>query len=395
MKKIAIVVQRCHPNVVGGSEALAWQYASMLKEDFEIEILTTTAIDIATWSNKLSEGLDIIDGIRVHRFSVSVGRSSYWHELHQKLLEHFKREKNLSNNFFPIPWSTALQEEFIRHQGPHSKDMVQFIQSNWEKYATVIFVTYLYPTTYFGIQQVPRSNFILVPTLHDEAPAYLNVYKYMARKAKNIIWLTEAEKELSNNLWGKLSGQVIAMSIDTQLYTPAKTTYRYILYSGRIDENKGCKELFEAFIRFKQENPSSLRLILTGKSELQIPDYPDIEYRGFVSPEEKFQLMAGASAFVMPSALESFSIATLEAMAQKTPVIVNSLCSVLADHIKLSNGGGTFINYHTFSCALKEILNDTQTSEAMGISGRNYVLSNYSYDVVRQRLVDLVNQCLN
>jgi len=27
MKKIAIIVQRCHESVVGGSEALAWQYA--------------------------------------------------------------------------------------------------------------------------------------------------------------------------------------------------------------------------------------------------------------------------------------------------------------------------------------------------------------------------------
>ncbi len=395
MKKIAIVVQRCHPSIVGGSESLAWQYANLLKEDFEVEILTTTATDNTTWSNKLPEGLEIIDGIRIHRFSVSLGRSSYWHELHQKLLEHFKREKDPSNNLFPIPWSPALQEEFIRHQGPHSKGMVQFIQNNWEKYITVIFVTYLYPTTYFGIEQVPKSNFILVPTLHDEAPAYLSTYKYMARKAKNVIWLTEAEKELSNNLWGELSGQVIAMSINTQLYTPVKTSHRYILYSGRIDEYKGCQNLFKNFIRFKQENPSNLRLILTGKSELQIPDCPDIEYRGFVSPEEKFKLMAGASAFVMPSALESFSIVTLEAMAQKTPVIVNSLCSVLADHVKLSNGGKAFSNYHTFSCGLKEILNDAQMSEAMGISGRDYVLSNYSYDVVRQRLVDLVNQCLN
>ena len=396
MNKIAIVVQRCHPNVTGGSESLAWQYANLLKEDFEVEILTTTAVDHISWDNKLTEGLEITDGIKIYRFSVSLGRSSYWHQLHQTLVESFKREENISGNSpFSIPWSLALQEEFVRHQGPYSRDMIQFIRNNWKNYATIIFITYLYPTTYFGIEQISKSNFILVPTLHDEIPAYLSIYKYMAKKAKNIIWLTEAEKDLSNNLWGELLGQVIAMSVNTQMYTPARIDYPYILYSGRIDKYKGCDNLFKIFCRFKQENPSSLRLILTGKSDMQIPDDPDVEYRGFVSNEDKFELMAGAAVFVMPSALESFSIATLEAMAQKTPVMVNGLCSVLASHIKSSNGGNTFSDYNTFSHGLKEILNDTQKSEKMGISGRNYVLSNYDYDVVRRNLVNLVKQSLS
>jgi glycosyltransferase involved in cell wall biosynthesis len=58
------------------------------------------------------------------------------------------------------------------------------------------------------------------------------------------------------------------MTIDIQLYSPAKTKEPYILYSGRIDESKGCKQLFDFFIRFKQENSLNLRLILTGKSVL-------------------------------------------------------------------------------------------------------------------------------
>ncbi len=396
MNKIAIVVQRCHPSVIGGSESLAWQYANLLKDDFEVEILTTTAVDYISWDNELTEGLEITDGIKIYRFSVSLGRSSYWHELHQILIESFKRDENVhSNNAFSIPWSLALQEEFVRHQGPYSKDMIQFIRNNWREYVTVIFITYLYPTTYFGQEQISKSNFILVPTLHDEVPAYLSAYRYMAKKARNIIWLTEAEKDLSNNLWGELSGQIIGMSVNTQMYTPAKVDYPYILYSGRIDECKGCEDLFEIFRRFKQENPSGLRFILTGKSHMQIPSDPDIEYRGFVSNKEKFELMAGAAVFVMPSVFESFSIATLEAMAQETPVMVNGACSVLVNHVKSSNGGTIFSDYDTFSHGLEEILNNTQTSEKMGMAGRSYVLSNYDYNVVRQNLVNLVKQSLN
>ncbi|MBS9387988.1 MAG: glycosyltransferase [Dolichospermum sp. WA123] len=393
MKKIAIVVQRCHASITGGSESLAWQYANLLKEEFNVEIITTTATDYVTWNNVLSEGLEQIEGIKIRRFSVSISRSSYWHNLHQKLLDCFEEKQNhlnINGNKY-IPWSMALQEEFIRHQGPYSKDLNLFLKYNWHDYSLIIFITYLYPTTYFGIEQIPESRFILVPTLHDEPPAYLSAYKYMAQKAKNIIWLTDAEKKLSTTLWGKLSGDVISMTIDIQLYSPAKIEEPYILYSGRIDESKGCKQLFDFFIRFKQENSSNLRLILTGKSVLEIPSHSDIEFRGFVSSEEKFKLMAGASVFVMPSALESFSIVTLEAMAQKTPVLVNGSCPVLVDHVNLSNGGKIFNDYDSFSHNLKDLLSDTKASEHMGNSGRNYVLSNYSRVSVRKKLIDLIN----
>jgi hypothetical protein len=42
MKRIGIVVQRRHESVVGGAVALAWQYANLLKDDYEVDILTTT-----------------------------------------------------------------------------------------------------------------------------------------------------------------------------------------------------------------------------------------------------------------------------------------------------------------------------------------------------------------
>ena len=59
MNKIAIIVQRCHESVVGGSEAHAWQYATLLKNDFHVDVLTTTAVDAATWSNVLPEGIEL------------------------------------------------------------------------------------------------------------------------------------------------------------------------------------------------------------------------------------------------------------------------------------------------------------------------------------------------
>ena len=83
-----------------------------------------------------------------------------------------------------------------------------------------------------------------------------------------------------------------------------------------------------------------------------MPEHKDIEFRGFVSAEEKFRLMSGAMMFVSPSPNESFSIVTLEAMAQNTPVLASDASTVLADHIKDSGAGRVYSDYQTFTHAL-------------------------------------------
>ena len=348
MKRIGIVVQRCHESVVGGSESLAWQYANLLKDDYDVDVLTTTAVDAAYWANALPEGVEIRDGITIRRFHVDIGYTPYRSKLFEYLLHDFKElpQKKVTSNNGPaaeiathLPWSIALQEELIRHIGPYSNSLLSFIRHNVSNYRTLIFVTYLYPTSYFGLLEVPPGYALFAPTLHDEQPAYLSAYKHAARRAGSLIWLSEGERRLGVNLWGELPGSVIGMHIDAKLRTSTPGAGPYILYSGRIDPHKGCTQLFDFFMQFKHDHPSDLRLVLTGKDDIPIPDHPDIEFRGFVSDEDKFALMAGAAVYMMPSDKESFSIVTLEAMAQKTPVLASDACQVIEDHVRLSQGG--------------------------------------------------------
>ena len=68
MNKVAIVVQRSHEDIVGGSETLAWHYAQILRNDYEVDLLTTTAIDTSEWANTLPAGTETRDGVRIVRF---------------------------------------------------------------------------------------------------------------------------------------------------------------------------------------------------------------------------------------------------------------------------------------------------------------------------------------
>jgi glycosyltransferase involved in cell wall biosynthesis/predicted O-methyltransferase YrrM len=400
MSKIAIVIHRCHETIVGGSESLAWRYATMLRDNYEVDVLTTTALDLADWRNVLPEGTSKRDGINVKRFLVTVGRSAYWGSLYRRLLTTFNNKFTPGRRRSPenpggLNWTVPLQEEFIKHQGPHSEPLMTFIRQHWTEYQCVIFFTYLYPTTYFGLQQMPPGRALFVPTLHDEPTAYLTAYKYSAQRARELLWLTKAEQRVGQKLWGDLPGRVVSMGIDVEPGKPLAPTTRYLLYCGRVDPNKGCNELFEYFIRFKRTFPTRLRLVITGKDDMKVPAHSDIEYRGFVSEEEKASLMAGATLYVMPSANESFSIVTLEAMAQRTPVLANGTSEVLLDHIRDSGAGRSYVDYETFAAALRDMLSDKATLSKMGAAGRDYVISTYQPEKIKAGLIAAVESTSN
>lgn len=397
MKRVAIVVQRCHESIAGGSESLAWQYATLLSESYEVDVLTTTALDIPTWSNALQAGVERpARGLNIHRFPVTMGRTSYWFNLNarlQKDFELYKLGRDTHAQGARLPWSLPLQEEYIRRQGPYSEPLVKFLRARWMDYQAIILVTYLYPTTYCGIFEIPKGRALIVPTLHDEQPAYLSAYKYMVRRARKLIWLTEAERRFGLELWGDLPGQVVSMSIETGLRAPLERSHPFLLYCGRVDPNKGCPELFDYFLRFKREFPSDLRLVLIGEKTMSLPEHKDIEFLGFVETEEKFRLMAGAKLFLMPSRNESFSIVTLEAMGQETPVLANGDCEVLVDHLTQSRAGKLYNDYESFAVALKEMLSKDDALAAMGRSGREYITSRYERGQIQKLLVEAVESC--
>jgi glycosyltransferase involved in cell wall biosynthesis len=394
MNRVAIVVQRCHQSVVGGSESLAWQYATLLREIYDVDVLTTTAVDIRDWANALPEGLEAVDGVDIHRFRVTEGRTAGWVQLLERLYKDYEvgRAGGAGDARY-LSWSLPLQEEFIRKQGPYSEPLMLFLRRRWSDYKAIIFVTYLYPTTYFGLFQIPKYSGLIAPTLHDEPTAHLTAFKHAAQRARSIVWLTDAERRFGWHLWGKLPGRVIAMSVETGLRKPKELPSPYLLYCGRIDPNKGSRQLFEYFLEFKKAFPSDLRLLLTGKDDMPVPPHPDIEFLGFVSEEEKLSLMAGARVFVIPSPNESFSIVTLEAMAQRTPVLASSKSEVLVDHIKSSGAGRVYENFESFAAALQEMLSEDKRLE-FGNLGREYALSRYRPEHVRESLKEAVESCV-
>lgn len=387
MKRVAIVVPRCHESLVGGAEALAWQYATLLAGEYAVEVLTTTASDYVSWANDLREGVEQRDGVTIRRFHVAHGRGGYFHDLHRRLLTHFDARAEVEP-LTRVRWPEALQEEFIRAQGPLCPDLIDHLAKHGDDYAALIFLTYLYPTTYDGVRALSHRRWALVPTLHDEPAGYFSAIAQMARNTPRLLWNTPAEQRLGARLWGIDAGHIVSMTVATERVEPAREAEPYLLYCGRIDTHKGCAMLIEAFEAYKRAHPSDLRLLLTGADKLGLRASEHVRYLGFVDEARKFALMAGALAFVHPSAYESLSIVVLEAMAQGTPIVVNGECEVLADHVAASGSGLVFrgeAQLHAAIDAVRALDATERTRQAL--RARAYVLENYSLDQVRARLV--------
>jgi len=395
--RVAIVVQRCHESVVGGSESLAWQYAQLLRDAFEVEVLTSTAVDYLRWRNALPEGVALRDGIPVRRFRVEIERERYWFELHRRLVHTHAASEGLPASE-RIPWRPALQDEFVRFQGPYCSGLTAHLVANHAQYDAVLFCTYLYPTTHFAVTAVPRAKRIFVPTLHDEPTAYLSTYAERAHEFDHVVWLTRSEREVARRLWDRDDGVVIGMAVDhTEAVRATRWRRPYFLYSGRIEQGKGAHDLISAFAAFRRRSGARVDLLLTGAKSMHLPWWRrDVRFLGFVDEQRKLELMAGALAFVLPSAYESFSIVTMEAMAQRTPVVLNGACTVLAEHVTRSGGGVTYHGVEGLVAAMEAMTRlSVDERERYGAAGRDYVRANYEPARVRAALVEYVTEVVN
>lgn len=394
MKKVAFVVQRYGAEVNGGAETLARQMAEHLNKEYDVSVLTTKALDYITWEDYYKEDYEVINQVRVRRFPVDKPRNiKEFSRLCKKVLDNEKH-------------TLAMEEEWFDKQGPYSPGLIQYIKDNKDNYDVFIFMTYLYYTTVKGLPVV-KDKAVLIPTAHDEAPVYLKIFREIFNMPRGIFYLTHEECEftqklfnnsniINNNGYGG-SGIEIPDSVNADFIKDKYGIEDYIVYAGRIDVSKGCKELFKYFKKYKRHNKNNLKLVLIGKEVMRVPHNSNIISLGFVSEQEKYDVMAGARALIMPSAFESLSIVVLEALGLGIPVICNGKCDVLKGHCKRSGAGIAYEDYRQFEAAINRVINEIGSDEDLCRTIRNnameYVRNNYTWDIIMKRFNEVIEAC--
>jgi glycosyltransferase involved in cell wall biosynthesis len=166
----------------------------------------------------------------------------------------------------------------------------------------------------------------------------------------------------------------------------------FAVYVGRIDENKGCQELFDFFQTYTRDMSGTLSLVLIGHSLLTVPDHPRIRRVGFLDDADKFDAMAGADLLIMPSYFESLSMVTLEAWALGRPVLANGKCDVLKGQCIRSNAGLYYDGPMEFVEALNAIERNRWLSAGLGRNGRQFYRDHYDWPVIERKYLDLLDR---
>jgi glycosyltransferase involved in cell wall biosynthesis len=112
----------------------------------------------------------------------------------------------------------------------------------------------------------------------------------------------------------------------------------YLLFIGRLEERKNIVRIVEAFELLKEKYQIPHKLVLVGKAGFRyerIRDYIQhsafnihIRELGYVTEEEKWELLRNADVFLFPTLYEGFGIPVLEAQSVGVPVVTSNTSSL-------------------------------------------------------------------
>jgi glycosyltransferase involved in cell wall biosynthesis len=383
--KLAIVVQRYGADINGGAELHARYVAEHLAPHAHVTVLTTRARDYVTWHDEYPADVEKINGIAVRRFPVA----------HERDVKVFARR---SDQVFENRHSYLDEVKWLDAEGPTSTQLIDYITANRGEYDYFLFFSYRYYHAYHGARAVPDKA-ILVPTAERDHAIGLSIFHPIFRGVRALMYNSPEERRMiqaaANN--HDVPGVVVGIGSEIPRHTQPDRfrqkygiTGRFALYVGRIDQNKGCKELFTFFMQAVPALPRGLRLVLVGKEILPIPDHPRITHLGFLADADKFDALAAADLLVMPSYYESLSMVALEAWALGKPVLANGKCEVLRGQCIRSRAGLYYENQAEFVETLKAIADGRTLNAALGANGRAFFDRHYAWPVIEQKYLDML-----
>ncbi len=385
--KLAAVVHRYGTDFAGGSEAHCRHIVERLAAaGHDVTVLTTCAKDHITWRNAYPTGETAVNGIRVLRFAVATERSL--HRFHESSELAFSGRARVED-----------QEQWFRDNGPETPGLIEHLRTHGGEYDRVLFWAFRYAEVYFGLPLV-ADRAILIPTAEEDPLIRMEIVGRFLDQPVGYVFLTPEEQVLVERRLSVSpppscvigSGLDPAPAVSSVALQDAGISSPFLLYLGRIDPNKGCEALIRHFVRYAEEHPDGLSLVMAGPVNMPIPQHPRVTLLGFVSEPVREALLAHATLLVMPSRLESLSLVLLEAWNHGVPAIVNAHCRVLKGQAQRANGALYYNNYDEFARVVEYLRDNPEVARQLGRQGRAYVEREYRWETVMAKVEDLLRR---
>jgi glycosyltransferase involved in cell wall biosynthesis len=381
--RVGIVPLRYGEGVVGGSEAVLREAAHGLAgRGWDVEVLTTCARDHYTWANVYPAGTSQVDGVLLRRFPAVVDTPR---ELRARLGHRILAGERLT---------IAEQERWI-NDDLRVPELFHYLLDEAVRYRALIFSPYLFWPA-FACSQLAPERTVLMPCLHDEPFAQLDVFQPMFSGVRGMWFLTEPEHALAHRMFAvPAQHAVTGAGVDAPAsYDPNRFRSRFripgrfALYAGRREGAKGWEDLLEGFARAVSRTDLPLFLVTIGVGDVVVPG--ELRDRvidlGFLGVQDRNDAFAAADVYLQPSVMESFSRTVMEAWLAGTPVIANAGSEVVRWHCERSGAGLVYDDVLELEQCLLFVASEPDAARELARPGRDYVRSTYSWDATLDRM---------
>lgn len=379
MKKLALVTPRYGADVGGGAEVAARGFAeSIVARGWHVEVWTTCAIDYLTWENELPAGTSEDNGVIVKRFPIYPGS---FPDVPNRSVPHAAADLSAEYNWMLYG---ARSPEMYRHIAQYGHD-VDIIMTK----------PYTFPAAHHAAWVYPDKT-IFWPCLHYEAQAFSEPIRLTLERVAGVFFYSPEGQDLAiNELGFQIKNQSYlgnGIPFEPRQGTePSSHSFPHLLYVGRLELAKNVQEMYR-FVQLYAENIGDIHLTIVGKGPVTPPDLPYIDYRGYVSEQEKAELYATSTAHWLPSISESFSLVTMESWLSGRPAIVNRDCHAPAGHARRSKGGLAYRGFWEFAGIVQWLHENPQLATRMGQNGKRYVEQNFTWPIILDRFEETVGQ---
>jgi glycosyltransferase involved in cell wall biosynthesis len=229
---------------------------------------------------------------------------------------------------------------------------------------------------------------------------------WAARRAAGVVCVSQSVAEHCAQAAGIPSGKLWVIPNGVQLPAGIRPIpgaalgvgegRRFLVYVGRLHPQKGLDWLLECLPPiFEQFSDCDLVLVGDGPERLRLQDAAAasgiserVHFAGWRA--EIPQILAAATAFVLPSRWEGMPNALLEAMASGLPVVstrAEGVAQILGDLAEAQSA--EFGDRVAFSRRLSELLEDQAAAVALGLANRERVSAEFSWSRSIERYVRL------
>lgn len=347
---LAFVVPSAGEDALGAEDELCLQLARHLAPYADIEVLTTCALDDATWRNHYQRGHTIVGDVHVNRFRVDASRGR----------------------------SASL--------GPFSTELRSYIYAHERRFNGFAFFGYQNASTYFTLPLV-QEKALLWPLARDRWPDDLSAWSEFFQRPRQLVFgSTEEQHSFAARFpHATTPGTVVAPgAVAPAAGNAARFRDRYgvhgpfVLFIGRLEPDSGCSTLFEYFAKYQSTATVQRRLVVIGDGPLAVPSDPAIVALGNVKEGSKWDALAAAELVVIPSPLDNTSPALPEAWVFGKPIVVNAAASALVEECRRANAGLWYSDSDEFSAALD--LLTPQLALRLGEQGQRYAESHSGWE---------------